>query len=251
VAVYAANGKYMLEENRTSGDGIIHKAHRIEFGVKVVVGVATLIGITGSFFAQIYGQLGFGPTVIISAMLALIVTQMPLLVPWGRKNFVMWRSRYPWLPTIFAVVLVTVATFHDWLPRLIRHSVPSDASVLSGDRPLYEGKPLGIAWPTARLVIVNPPIVFGFDVDAKNVGIEEVALKGAYLISGIDSTRIVMLVSAPPLPFISSQTATAPLGADMVFRASFGDITEADFLSRWSTFSIVIEYNETKLHHDF
>jgi hypothetical protein len=217
----------------------------------VVVGVATVIGSMGAFFVQIYGQLGFGLTVIISAMLALVVTQLPLLVPWGRKNFVMWRSRYAWLPTIFAIILVTVATVHDWLPRLIGHSVPPDASVLAGDRPLYKGKPLGIAWSTARLVIVNPPIVFGFDVDAKNVGVEEVALKGAYLISGIDGTRILMLVNTPPLPFISSETATAPLGADMVFRASFGDITEADFFSKWLTFSIVIEYNETKLHHDF
>jgi hypothetical protein len=124
----------MPDETQPAATGIIHRAHAIEFGVKVLIGIAAAIGSLGGLFVQIYGQLGFGPTIIVSAILTLIVTQLPLVLPWGRKHFRMWHSRYPWISTLVAVILVIFVLFHDYAERVITHrpsisGVPVPASV--------------------------------------------------------------------------------------------------------------------------
>jgi len=126
--------------------------------------------------------------------------------------------------------------------------------VLTGDAENYEGSPLGVWWRTARMVIVTPPLVYGFAIDAKNVGTDELTLKEAYLISGIDSTKVNMLVSTPPMQgIIVPETAPIPPNTRFTFTASFDNITEQEFFRKWSNFSMIVQYNNTSkpLRHEF
>jgi hypothetical protein len=110
---------------------------------------------------------------------------------------------------------------------------------------------LGIAWATARLVIVNPPVIFGFDVDGKNSSAEEVAIKGAYLISKIDGTKIRMLVGRPL--YRSSLQKPQPCHLALILHSEHRSTTSPRLSSfrKWSTFSMIIECNELKIHRDF
>jgi hypothetical protein len=128
------------------------------------------------------------------------------------------------------------------------------AFVLTGEAENYEGSPLGVWWRTARLVIVTPPLVYGFAIDAKNVGTEELSLKEAYLISGIDSTKVNMLVGTPPMQGITvPEAAPIPPNTRLTFTASFDNITEQEFFRKWSKFSMIVQYNNTskRLRHEF
>jgi hypothetical protein len=109
--------------------GILHQAHSIDFGARVIMGIAAVTGAMGSLSAQIYGQLGFGPTLILAAILALLITQMPLVIPWGRRHFLMWHSKYPWISTAIALILVIFVLSHDYAERLITPPAPIPASL--------------------------------------------------------------------------------------------------------------------------
>ena len=125
--------------------------------------------------------------------------------------------------------------------------------VLTGDSEEYEGSPLRIWWRTARLVMPAPPLIYGFTINAKKVGAEELTLKEGYLISGIDSTKIILLVSTPPGPGIPlAETLPVPSNTFMSFGTLFDNITEQEFFRKWGNFSMIIEYNNLKpLRHEF
>jgi hypothetical protein len=44
--------KHMPDETQPAATGIIHRAHAIEFGVKVLIGIAAAIGSLGGLFVQ-------------------------------------------------------------------------------------------------------------------------------------------------------------------------------------------------------
>jgi hypothetical protein len=124
-------------------------------------------------------------------------------------------------------------------------------NLLTADSPNYVGSPLGIRWESANLVVVQPGLIYGFRIDTKNVGKEELTLKNSYLISGIDRTKLSMLVSTPPLSEISPEGAVVPLNTMIVFPARFNNLPEMEFFKKWENFSIVIQYNDSKERHEF
>jgi hypothetical protein len=111
VVVHALDGKNMLE--KPSEPGIVGRAHTITFAIQAVIAAAVIVGYIGSLVAHAYGDLSFGFTVLLAAILALVVTQLPVAVPWGRRYFLMWRSQYPWISTALAFLIVALVLVHD------------------------------------------------------------------------------------------------------------------------------------------
>jgi hypothetical protein len=108
----------MSQEVHPPEQGIVAQAHAIDLGVRLALGGYAIMGAIGSIVAQFYGHLGLGLTLILAALFTLAITQIPLIIPWSRKYFVMWRSRYPWLAILFASILVLIAGVPEYLPRL-------------------------------------------------------------------------------------------------------------------------------------
>jgi hypothetical protein len=154
-----------------------------------------------------------------------------------------------WIATVVMAGIIAAAT---WISVYWAPQKTIGKATVATESEQYSGSPLGIRWPSARLVIVTPPVIYSIDVDAKSVGTEEITLKDAYVISGIDGSKVDMHVSTPPLPWISPQEAApVPPNTYLAFRALFNNITEPDFFKNWENFSIVIQYNNSTLRHEF
>jgi hypothetical protein len=118
---------------------------------------------------------------------------------------------------------------------------------------LYQGRPLAIAWASARLAEYSPSTISAFIVDAYNPGPNEVTLHDAYILSSIDSTKIPMHIINPPSERIPISVAMpVPRDAYLSFEASFDTgISETEFFTRWNDFSVVLEFDHTPIRHDF
>ena len=127
------------------------------------------------------------------------------------------------------------------------------ATTLTWDQGLYEGRPLAIAWASARLAEYSPNTVSAFIVDAYNPGPNEVTLHDAYLLSSIDSTKLPMQIINPPSERISISVAMpVPRDSYLSFEASFdAGISETEFSTRWHDFSVVLEFDHTPIRRDF
>lgn len=121
------------------------------------------------------------------------------------------------------------------------------------DSRLYQGRPLAIAWAGASIAEFTESKVAAFRLRAYNRGPNEVSLHDAYILSGIDSTKIPMDVSTPPLveKIPARDTAPVPRDTDLALTASFGDLSEAEFLRKWRYFVAVIEFDQTSIRHEF
>jgi hypothetical protein len=134
----------------------------------------------------------------------------------------------------------------------------------SSDPSLYEGRPLGVWWASEYLELASvtmPGSVIdvratGYLVRARNLGSEEVNLRSATMVSGIDSTQIQMKISAIPGGFIlPEEAAPIPPGAEFAFHAQFGNgpsgLSESEFMKEWATFSVVIQTDNQKIRREF
>jgi len=117
----------------------------------------------------------------------------------------------------------------------------------------YEGRPLAIAWASARLAEYSPSTISAFILDAYNPGPDEVTLQNAYILSSIDGTRITMHIINPPSERIPISVAMpVPKGAYLSFEASFdAGISETEFSTRWHDFIVVLEFNHSRVRRDF
>jgi hypothetical protein len=115
VAVYEADKRKRMDAQHTESaeSGVVHQAHTLDFIAKVIIGVAVVLATYGSLVLNATQNLGPTATIIIAALLTLVITQLPIMIPWGRRYFVLWRSRYPWMSTVIAVVLVSFVLFND------------------------------------------------------------------------------------------------------------------------------------------
>jgi hypothetical protein len=131
------------------------------------------------------------------------------------------------------------------------------ATTLTWDQGLYEGRPLAIAWASARLAEYSPNTISAFIVDAHNPGPNEVTVHDAYILSLIDSTRIPMHIVNPSSDPPSERTPISvampvPRNAYLSFEASFdAGISETEFSTRWHDFSVVLEFDHTEISRDF
>jgi hypothetical protein len=127
------------------------------------------------------------------------------------------------------------------------------STTLTWDQGLYEGRPLAIAWASARLVEYSQSAIGAFVLDAYNPGPNEVTLQDAYILSSIDSTKIPMHIINPPSERIPISVAMpVPRDAYLSFEASFDDgISETDFSTKWHDFSVVLEFDHTRIRRDF
>jgi hypothetical protein len=133
----------------------------------------------------------------------------------------------------------------------------------ASDPSLYEGRPLGVWWATGYLElapVTMPGSVIdvratGYLVRAKNLGSEEVNLKSAAIVSGIDSAQIPMKISTLRDGLIlPEEVAPIPPGAELVFHAQFGNspsgLSESEFMKEWATFSMIIQTDNQKIRHE-
>jgi hypothetical protein len=122
-----------------------------------------------------------------------------------------------------------------------------------GDDVAFDGRPLGVWWQIALLRIdTSPnPSISGFTVQAKNLGDDEVTLKAAYLVSGIDGSQIPLSVNAyPEGPIHIDEAGPVPPKAPLEFSATFSEQAEASFVKKWGHFFVVIETGTQKIRHE-
>lgn len=123
----------------------------------------------------------------------------------------------------------------------------------------YVGSPLGYWWDYPTLDI-RPSLnaedknlrIFEFDLQTKNVGAEEVKVKSAKIISGIDATELEMRISSPDGALLPKEASAIPAGAEFEFSASFGTtngLTEADFEKTWGWFTVEVVAGDHKMSH--
>jgi hypothetical protein len=108
-------------------------------------------------------------------------------------------------------------------------------------------------WQIALLRIdTSPnPSISGFTVQAKNLGDDEVTLKAAYLVSGIDGSQIPLSVNAyPEGPIHIDEAGPVPPKAPLEFSATFSEQAEASFVKKWGHFFVVIETGTQKIRHE-
>jgi hypothetical protein len=117
----------------------------------------------------------------------------------------------------------------------------------------YVGRPLGIRWPSARLLEVNEGTVRAFVLDAYNSGSDQLIIRDAYILSDVDGTRIRMEISTPPGSWIPiAEAGPIPTDAYIAFSASFGaSFSEAEFIQKWHNFDVIVEFDQTQVRHSF
>jgi len=142
-------------------------------------------------------------------------------------------------------------------------TAPEGRSFLTVDANPWDGRPIGVAWSTARLLTSatqNGLRIHGFELQAKNLGPGLPNLKEAYLISGIDGARLELEVGDNSNGMVKpSDTAPVPVGAEFASYGLFdksdngvtGGLSEADFNRRWALFRFIIKYDNKTIEHDF
>jgi hypothetical protein len=173
------------------------------------------------------------------------------LEPAGARAKLYLRAGLAFSPLVFLIIATVILLAR--VGGLIGSPTEQRTATLTWDQDLYEGRPLAIAWASARLAEYSPSTISAFIVDAYNPGPNEVTLQDAYLLSSIDSTRIAMHIINPPSERISIPDAMpVPKDAHLSFEASFDNgISEAEFSTRWHDFSVVLEFDHTRIRRDF
>jgi hypothetical protein len=132
-----------------------------------------------------------------------------------------------------------------------------------GPCPKYVGTPIGWAWDFYATVEASPrqgqePIISAFRIYGKNVSAEPAELKNAYIESRFDGTRLPLMVSADQdeLIAISDATPVPPLAqfflsARIVDNHNNASVTESEFMRKWGSSVVVIEYDNYKITHPF
>jgi len=167
-----------------------------------------------------------------------------------------------WVPITFIGVFVYVVV-PDVVHRAMVPTLPRNVlfSGPAGDE-VYDGRPLGIWWGGTYLQVDRAPgpdpllSVTAFDIQGKNLGDEEVQLTAAYLISGLDGTKLPITINSLPDGWIElTDAGPVPARANFALHTSFAQkdqkaLSEADFLKRWSHFSVVIQAGDEKIRHE-
>lgn len=146
-------------------------------------------------------------------------------------------------------------------------TLPPDVMRWSSNDNFYEFRPLGFWWSGSNLEMQasGPPNtemqILGLSVLGKNFGPDEVAIKDAFLVSGITGTKIHAKIEADPGGMTDLKNIEAvPVGAQFRLHFQFGNseaafgsdkVSESDFLSKWGTFAFVIQYDDKTIRHEF
>jgi hypothetical protein len=116
---------------------MLHRAHTLDFGVRVAYALWTLASAMGSLVARYYGQLGFGTTLLVAIGLAILGTQIPNISHWTRGNVSLGKltSVKPWLVVVSAIGLVVFVYAADFLtgskPESSSSALPADKDHLA------------------------------------------------------------------------------------------------------------------------
>jgi hypothetical protein len=174
------------------------------------------------------------------------------LEPAGARAKLYLRAGLAFSPLVF-LIIATVILLIRAVGLLDGPTEQRTATTLTWDQGLYEGKPLAIAWASARLAEYSPNTISAFILDAHNPGPKEVTLQEAYILSSIDSTKIQMHIINPPSERIPISVAMpAPRDSYLSFEASFdAGISETEFSIKWHDFSVVLEFDHTQIRRDF
>jgi hypothetical protein len=105
--------------SRSSVEDVARRAHFFDLGLRVILGILVVIGAMSSLFVRAYGHLAFGPTLILAAIFTLILTQLPVLVTWGRQGFPLFRSIKPWQASLIAALLIAFVYLSEHLPPML------------------------------------------------------------------------------------------------------------------------------------
>ena len=119
---------------------------------------------------------------------------------------------------------------------------------------IYKGRPLAIAWVSARLAEYSTSTISAFILDAYNPGPNEVTLQDAYILSSIDSTKIPMQIIRPrpeeDIPI--SDAMPVPRHAYLSFSSPFGaGLLESEFIKQWRDFDVVLEFDGIVIRRNF
>jgi hypothetical protein len=174
------------------------------------------------------------------------------LEPAGARAKMYLRAGLAFSPLVFLIIatVILLARVGGLVGSLAEQRT---STTLTWDQGLYEGRPLAIAWASARLAEYSQSAISAFVLDAYNPGPNEVTLQDAYILSSIDSTKISMHIINPPSERIPISVAMpVPRDAYLSFEASFDDgISETDFSTKWHDFSVVLEFDHTRIRRDF
>jgi hypothetical protein len=128
---------------------------------------------------------------------------------------------------------------------------------------ITKNTPLAVSWDTAVLNVFRKQqqgmmtrdayVIFpedkslyidSIEINAKSVS--EVRFLNAYIISQIDASRIQMTINDESDERhkieLSPKGVVAPATAQMTLKAKFGGINDADFLAKWYSFKVEIQY---------
>jgi len=89
-----------------------------------------------------------------------------------------------------------------------------------------------------------------FIVYGRNFGSEEVKINDAYIISGIDSSKLQFKINSIPDGYIDIEKASpVPVGADITLQVIFGNgfMPETEFRKKWDEFYVVVETDNQKI----
>lgn len=169
------------------------------------------------------------------------------------------RSRHWGAAPLILIFLFGVTLFFDWATS---QKASSPDVVTTGSLPKSEaGTPLGVAWATARIgtkpLIPDKPRgmvqIISFTVDAQNQSNEEIEIKDAYIVSGVDGSRVRLKISTPTDDIYPEEAAPIPPKATMHLIADFSNtrLVEGDFVMKWNTFSVVIICGDKQIRHRY
>lgn len=140
----------------------------------------------------------------------------------------------------------------------LRNTVNHPSGLVWGNPPTesdFDGRPLGLHWAANFLGAVGGgpgQEVSYFIVYGRNFGSEEVKINDAYIISGIDSSKLQFKINSIPDGFIDIEKASSvPVGADITLQVIFGNgfMPETDFRKKWDEFYVVVETDNQKIRH--
>ncbi len=168
-----------------------------------------------------------------------------------------------WTP--FAFLAAFIYTVCPYIYNVPYHTSTSTVghyiSTGQSEDTFFDGRPLGFWWGASYLDIRPLPgtttslTISTFNVRGKNLGVEEVQIADAYIISGVDSTKLPMLIAATPSGWTDvKDILPVPPNAEFFLQADFSsdhkDMPEAEFMKRWSHFRVVIQSNNGTVRHD-